>query len=116
MQHSRDRHSPGGGDKRLGQNFAAEDSLQLSVWLPCPKQSDLNLLQVQQVDELDKGLRHDRSLVVSARHVLFQVSRCQPADDDSRIQLVGADYVGHQPITFEGGHASSRLVATGLYQ
>ena len=65
MQHSGDRHGPGGGDERLGQHFAAEDSLQLSVRLPRPKQPDLDLLQVQQIDELDKGLRHDRSLVVS---------------------------------------------------
>ena len=54
--------------------------------------------------------------MVSARHVLLKVSRCRPADDDGRIQLIGADYVGHQPMTLEGGHASSRLVATGLYQ
>ena len=63
MQHPRHRYGPRGGHESLGQHLSAEDALQLSVGLPGPKQSDLDLLQVQKVDELGDGLRHARSLV-----------------------------------------------------
>jgi hypothetical protein len=50
MQHTGDRHGTGRRHQALGQHFAAEDPLQLSVWLSCPKQPDLDLLQVQKVE------------------------------------------------------------------
>ena len=70
MQHSGDRHRPRGGHESLGQHLSAEDALQLSVGLPRPEQSDLDLLQVQEVDELGDGLRHTRSLVPGSEVVV----------------------------------------------
>jgi hypothetical protein len=62
MQDAGDDHCAGRGHHRLGQHLAAENSLQLSIRLSCPEQSDLDLLQFQQIDQVADGLRHARSL------------------------------------------------------
>ncbi len=62
VQHPGDHDCPGCGDQGLGQHLAAEDPLQLGVRLAGPEESDFDLLEVEQIDQLVNGLGHPRSL------------------------------------------------------